>query len=337
VKPSGEDYTMTELQESASRSLLRKNRRQKKTLRKTSMAMLEEAEVLDHDYDRAVIRGGYEALGGMLRDKRMNPKFKEKALAKSGFIGKVSDHTSKPEKSMRGISSHAGIRIGDHTIKYDFNSSYMMLLPKNSTDRFELVNLSGESIQSYQQHWHPYYSMPMSIRYILSLTGIHGGPDRLKIKSHINKFSPSHFRRDLMPEHVMAGIERVRKSKGNIREYLKFIGFTSDGDNNEIDMIIQNVDKMNLYKDLSAADEYSSVFNMMKSCSTRVIVDILSRTSPSFHALLTSIEDDVSGVVLTHYIGLLGDELNVACTQLGTSGDAQNFIRIPVVSISREV
>ena len=273
----------------------------------------------------------------MLRDKRMNPKFKEKALAKSGFIGKVSNRTSIPEKAMRGISSHTGIRIGNHRLMYSFDTEFMMMLPRNSKERFELVDINGKLIQSYDQHWHPYYSMPLSVRYMLSLTGVHGGPDRLKIKSHISKFSPSHFRKDLMPEHVMEGIKRVQRVGGNVREYLKFVGFKSEGDVNEIDSILQNVQRINLYKDLAAADEYSSVFNAMKSCSTRVMIDILSRTSPSFYTLFTSIDDEVSGVALTHYIGLLGDELNVACTQPGSGDDARNFIRIPRVIIDQEV
>jgi hypothetical protein len=336
-RPDGESYTMKELQDTASQRLLKGERRRRAMLTQTQKDSLTEADVLDHDYERAVIRGGYDAIGGMLRDKRLNSKFKEKALVQNGFISRRADKSFIPEIKQVPVSTHTGIRVGDAVVTYSFNSSHILLLPRNSDEQFELQSVAGDEVYRYKQHWHPFYSYPENIRMLLALTGIHAGSDRLKIKSHINKFSPSHFRKDLMPEHVMHGIDRMRKTSGKVREYLRFIGFTSTGDNNEIDEIMRHIHKMNLYRDLSVADEYSSVFDVAKSCSTQPIIDLISRTSSSFHTLLSTTDSEVRGVVLTHYIGLLCDELNVACVQHRSSGSDRNFIRIPMVSIDMTV
>jgi hypothetical protein len=336
-RPDGQDYTMDELQHTASERLLKSDRRRRMGLNEKTRIALTDADVMDHDYERAVIRGGYDAIGGMLRDKRLNSKFKEKALIANGFISRHSDKQFTPEIKQASVSQHTGIRVGDATIKYSFNSTHVMYLPTNSDESFDLMSLSGTLVQRYKQYWHPFYSLPENIRFLLALTGIHGGRDRLKIKSHINKFSPSHFRKDLMPEHVMHGIDRVRKKGGNVREYLKFTGFTSTGDNNEIDEIMRHIDKMGLYRDLSDADEFSSVFDVVKSCSTQPVLDLISRTSPTFYTLLSTVDSEVRGVVLTHYIGLLCDEINVACVQHRSSANPRNFIRIPIVSIEMSI
>uniref|UniRef100_A0A2V0RMM9 RdRp n=1 Tax=viral metagenome TaxID=1070528 RepID=A0A2V0RMM9_9ZZZZ len=336
-RPDGMSYTMNELQSSASQRLLKRDRRRRGRLTGKLTDSFTEADVLDHDYERAVIRGGYDAIGGMLREKRLNSKFKEKALVKNGFISRIADKSFQPEIKQIAVSQHRGIRIGDAVVTYSFNSTHILMLPNNSDEHFDLQSLDGTLTHRYKQYWHPFYSYPDNIRYLLSLTGVHAGQDRLKIKSHISKFSPSHFRKDLMPEHVMHGIDRVKKTGGKVREYLSFIGFTSTGDNNEIDDIMRHIHKMGLYRDLSDADEYSSVFDVAKSCSTQPIIDLISRTSPTFHALLSTVDSEVRGVVLTHYIGLLCDELNVACVQHRSSGNERNFIRIPIVSIDMTI
>jgi hypothetical protein len=332
-RPDGQDYTMDQLQSTASQRLLKSDRRRRTELRTKVIDAFTRADVLDHDYERAVIRGGYDAIGGMLRDKRLNSKFKEKALVSTGFISRSADKQFVPEKKQVPVSTHKSIRVGDAYITYSFKSTHVLMLPQNSDDFFDLHSVDGNLVNRYKQHWHPFYSFPENIRLLLAFTGVHGGRDRLKIKSHISKFSPSHFRKDLMPEHVMHGIDRVRKTGGNVREYLKFIGFTSTGDNNEIDEIMRHIDKMGLYRDLSDADDYSSVFDVAKSCSTQPLLDIISKTSPSFHALLSTVDSEVRGVVLTHYIALLCDEMNVACVQHRSNGDARNFIRVPMVTI----
>jgi hypothetical protein len=336
-RPDGQDYTMSELQHTASERLLKRDRRRRIALKGSLVDSFTEADVMDHDYERAVIRGGYDALGGMLRDKRLNAKFKEKALVENGFISSVADKQFKPSIKQKNVSTHQGIRVGDAYITYSFNTSYVLYLPQSTDDSFELHSVSGDLIQRYKQYWHPYYSYPENIRYLLSLTGVHGGSDRLKIKTHISKFSPSHFRKDLMPEHVMHGIDRVRKKSGNVREYLRFVGFTSTGDNNEIDEIMRHIDKMGLYRDLSDADEFSSVFDVVKSASTKIMLDLISRTSPSLYALLSTVDSEVRGVVLTHYIGLLCDEMNVACVQHRSNATSRNFIRVPLVSIEMDI
>jgi hypothetical protein len=330
---SGGDYTMEQLQTTASNKLLKKERRRKKPLSKTMADSFAAADVMDHDFNRAVIRGGYDALGNMLRDKRLNAKFKEKALIEGGFIGTSADQTFIPNIKKVGVSSHESIRIGNTRIMYSFDTDFVLLLPDTISSTFSLRNLAGLTISEYEQFWHPYYSQPLNVRCLLAFTGIHGGDDRLRIKSHMGKFSPSHFRRDLMPEHVMHGIDRVRKENGNVREYLKFVGFTSEGDNNEVEAIMQHIHKMGLYRDLSVADEYSSVFDVVKSCSTRQILDLISKTSTAFYNLLTSVDSEVRGVVLTHYIGLLCDEMNVAAVHRRSTDDDRNFIRIPTVKI----
>uniref|UniRef100_A0A2V0RNH9 RdRp n=1 Tax=viral metagenome TaxID=1070528 RepID=A0A2V0RNH9_9ZZZZ len=336
-RPDGQDYTMDELQLTASERLLKRERRRRINLKSSLVDSFTEADVMDHDYERAVIRGGYDAIGGMLRDKRLNAKFKEKALVKNGFISSRADKQFTPEVKQVPVSTHRSIRIGDSYITYTFNTTHVLYLPSNSDEHFDLASINGVMSHRYKQHWHPFYSLPENIRYLLSLTGIHGGRDRLRIKTHVSKFSPSHFRKDLMPEHVMHGIDRVSKRGGNVREYLKFVGFTSIGDNNEIDEIMRHVHKMGLYRDLSDADEFSSVFDVVKSASTQVVIDLISRTSPALYALLSTVDSEVRGVVLTHYIGLLCDELNVACVQHRSNASTRNFIRIPMVSIDMEI
>jgi hypothetical protein len=336
-RPDGENYTMDQLQQTASERLLKRERRRRSQLRETTRIALTNADVMDHDYERAVIRGGYDALGGMLRDKRLNSKFKEKALIKNGFISPRADKQFSPEVKQSPVSRHLSIRVGKAFVTYGFNSTHILYLPKTSDEHFDLMSVDGNQVHRYKQYWHPFYSYPINIRLLLALTGVHAGPDRLRIKSHISKFSPSRFRRDLMPEHVMHGIDRVRSKGGNVREYLSFVGFTSTGDNNEIDEIMQHIDKMGLYRDLSNADEYSSVFDVVKSASTFIIMDLISKTSPALYTLLSTVDSDVRGVVLTHYIGLLCDELNVACVQHRSNASTRNFIRIPMVTIKMTI
>jgi hypothetical protein len=328
------DYTMSELQSTASDKLLKKDRRRSSRLKSKTFEKFKDAEVVDHDYERAVVRGGYDALGNMLRDKRLNAKFKEKALMKGGFIGSSADKTFIPTIKQKGISLHEPIRIGNTMISYSFESDFILMLPDKSSDRYTLKTLNDNMIRDYSIKWHPYYSQPLNIRLLLGLTGVHAGPDRLKIKSHINKFSPSHFRKDLMPEHVMHGIDRVRRAGGNVRDYLKYVGFTSEGDNNEVDFILSHMNRMNLYRDLSDAGEYSSVFDVVKSASTQILLDLISHTSPSFYNMLSSVDMEVKGVVLTHYISLLCDELNVASVHRGSFDDERNFIRVPTVRVN---
>jgi hypothetical protein len=96
-RPDGQDYTMDELQLTASERLLKRERRRRIKLKSSLVDSFTESDVMDHDYERAVVRGGYDAIGGMLRDKRLNAKFKEKALVKNGFISSRADKQFTPE------------------------------------------------------------------------------------------------------------------------------------------------------------------------------------------------------------------------------------------------
>uniref|UniRef100_A0A2V0RIW5 RdRp n=1 Tax=viral metagenome TaxID=1070528 RepID=A0A2V0RIW5_9ZZZZ len=342
---NGDNFTMRELQESASGVLLPKDRGYKVRSKSTLYGVLEESGLLEHNYYDAVKNAGMDAIGNVLREKRLAPKFKEKALMRSGYISSKANRTVKPSERTQIMSSlHTGIRIGSTTITYSFDKSpFIMYLPYSRTKdasqqfdstKFHLQNSNGSISQSYDTHWHPYYSQPLHARLLLALTGIHGGTDKTKVKTHLEIFSPSHFRNDLTPEAVIRGIQSLkRKGQESLtRNYLRFVGFQDV----EIERILRNKENIHLYEDLDDATEYSSLMDIAKSCSTQVVKDIISRTSGEAFVTLQSMDTDAKNVVITQYISLLCEELNVACTIPRLEGQARNFIRIPIIDVSVE-
>lgn len=120
-----------------------------------------------------------------------------------------------------------------------------------------------------------------------------------------------------------------RTNSANHRKLLRLIGFTDD----EIEHAISNVRNIPLYEDVAEAQEYASTPEIVKSCSSEVVHELLIETSNAAVAQIRN-KREVYDVILSHTVALLADELNVVCTLHEPGENAYQFIRIPQVTIN---
>jgi len=319
-----EKVRLSKLQEEADSRLLEKGRL-KSTVSRSLNDRLGGKGLERFAYKNSIRNGAYMAIGSVLTARHLKGKFREKALIESHHIAttlrgkKQSVNTTKSEL-------HTGIEILKNKIQYSFHDDLVIILPSNSKEKFELVSrMENKCIMTFDQHWHPYYYMPSNYRYLLALLGVHTGRQQLNIKSVISAFSPGDFRIDLTGEEVM---DKLKTIKSDRKEFLRLVGFKEE----KVKALESLVSSIPLYEDISEAKEFASVPEIVKSCGRSVIDTLLQRSSPKFNQILSG-DTNVSNVVRAHFVALLADELNVACTLFRSQGKQRRFIRIPKIDL----
>jgi hypothetical protein len=318
-------HRLGELQDSADKALLDPSRVKHRVSEQLQGAL--GTKITRLSYANSVRGGAEMAVGDVLTSKHLLKKFREKALRDSNYIG--SSLRDKPEAQVLSTSSiHTGLRVGRYLIKYALSDQYILKLPRNPKEQFCLL-AGAAPLQHFPQHWHPYYTYPRNYRMLMSLLGIHtSARQELNVKNFIKRFSPGRFRKDITAEEVMEAVKHTPPALH--RELLTLIGF-SDG---ETESAMGNIANIPLYQDIAKADDYASMPDIAKSCSSTVMRTILQTTSSAAMAEITSLQD-IQSVILSHSVSLLADELNVVCTLQETGSGGYNFIRLPTVSISR--
>jgi len=246
------------------------------------------------------------SVGDVLVNKHLRPLFREKALIKSNYIARSLTGTPE-QQELSPASTHEGFRAGRRLIRFGFSTTYTLSIPQKGTETFDLYQ-DGKLEMRFKQHWHPYYALPRHYRMVLSLFGVTAeSHSAIKIKTFMNKFSPGHFRSDLTAEEVVNALKRTKTKEDQIA-LMEVIGFTND----EISERLHFVKDIPLYEDISKADEYSSVPDIVKSCAVTVAKRILFKIAPSSY---DQIEDpEISNVIMSHFISLIVDEMNIACS-----------------------
>jgi hypothetical protein len=281
-----------------------------------------------YNYVQSIERSAEMATGGVLRDKHLAPKFREKALIAGGYIGKSLGEQPLSDKKQLS-SMHAGFRIGERVINYSFSSQYILKLTSAENRTFKLLDVinGGEPITAFREFWHPYFYMPRAYRQVLSLLGVHTSREQLNVKSFLQKFSPAHFRNDLTAEEVIRALKKI--DKPYVMPFLKYVGFTD----NEIDVIISDISSIYLYEHITDAKEYASTPDIIKSCSAHRIQQLMTYTSPEVVSLVEG-DGMLRALVQSHFVALLVDEMNIACSSPSPLGREHDYIRLPVVSIN---
>uniref|UniRef100_A0A2V0RA07 RdRp n=1 Tax=viral metagenome TaxID=1070528 RepID=A0A2V0RA07_9ZZZZ len=352
------DYNLADLQEKSTASLLdyqrllpeaQRTRIYEKLL---SLTNLHESELESYSYANSIVNSSYRAVGDVAVTKHLASKFREQALLKSGLIGKTL--TEVPTPVTEPASSHTGIRIGDKTVVYGFDSNWAIMLPDTPGDEFllceyDIMSNAWQEHERYKQNWHPYYGYPENRRQMLSLLGITAESRiQLGIKTFIKRFSPAHMRKDLTSENVMDALSRVDTSRyAHARNDLaRLMGFTAS----EADSLNTHLAYAGLYRDINTADDYASTPDEIKSCSSQVAIDILEKTSFGAWESIRMTQE-LKNVILYHYVCLLSDEACVACSETDRTednsyrviarGDARllrtRMIRVPTVTVKLHV
>jgi hypothetical protein len=281
-----------------------------------------------YDYNRSVERSAEMATGGVLRDKHLAPKFREKALVEGGYIGKALGEQPLSTK-VRMSTTHEGFKIGERTIRYSFSKRYILKLTSANNRTFKLMDVieGGDPVVALREYWHPYYYMPVAYRQILALLGVHTSKEQLHVKSFLQKFSPAHFRNDLTAEEVIRALKKI--DKPYVIPFLKYVGFTD----NEIDVIISDISSIYLYEHITEAKEFASTPDIIKSCSAHRVQQLMTYTSPEVVSLVEG-DGMLRALIQSHFVALLVDEMNIACSSPSPMGREHDYIRLPVVSIN---
>jgi hypothetical protein len=282
-------------------------------------------EAVRLSYLNSIANGASMSVGDVLVNKHLRPLFREKALVEANYI--ASTLTGAPKQQELTLSStHAGFRVGSRTIKFGFSTTFRLKLPRNQRDVFTLEE-KGIEKAPFGQHWHPYYAMPRHYRMIMSLLGVTpAASSQIKIKTFMSKFSPGHFRSDLTAEEVANALKKL-DTKEKQMSLLEHIGFTPE----EIKERMPYVKEIALYEDLSTSEEYSSIPDIVKSCSPMIAETLLFYGAGPHYVTLQSPE--LKRVVLTHFVSLIVDEMNIVCSLYNPQSEAPAFIRLPTVVV----
>jgi hypothetical protein len=276
-------------------------------------------------YLNSIENGASMSVGDVLVNKHLRPMFREKALIKSNYIASTLEGKPEPQE-MKMSSTHTGFKIGSQIIKFGFSTKLRLQIPKRSNENFILYEGSQIKLQ-LPQKWHPYYGLPRHYRMTMSLFGVTpSAQSQVKIKTFMNKFSPGHFRSDLTAEEVVNALKKT-KSKEDQIALLEHIGFTQE----EIQARLHFVKDISLYEDFSTAEEYSSVPDIVKSCATITAEQLLFHSAGESYMVQA---DEVRRIVISHFISLIVDELNIACSLHSSQSRVQTFIRLPTVEVS---
>jgi len=288
------------------------------------------------------------AMGSVLRDKHLAPKFKERALVESGYIeyGRRNDN-AKVRK--QGIPMHNGIKVpGLGTITYSMSTDYFLQLPNEVPDgevaeeflMYGRLNTStgGFSVlRRFPQCWHPYYYMPLCYKYALSFLGIHTKTNQLGSRPLLAQFSPGSFRVDITAEGVIDAIKLIRRNNKNVGSSgndvynaLLFMGFTPS----EAGKLATQSKNLSLYETIADADEFASSPDIVKSCCAVNIEAIMEVMSPTSSEILKSQNDGIAfSLVKAQIASLLVDELNMMCSMPLMPGQTHRFIRLPTFTV----
>jgi hypothetical protein len=277
-------------------------------------------------YLNSIHNGAKMSVGDVLVNKHLRALFREKALISSKYI--ATTLTGKPEpQELKPASKHLGFRVGNSVIKFGFSHNRVIMLPRRSGDVYTVMD-GPNVLQKLPQRWHPYYALPRHFRLVMGLFGVTpSAHSQIKIKTFMNKFSPGHFRSDLTAEEVVNALKRTKTKEDQIA-LLEHIGFTTD----EISSMLHHVKDIPLYEDFSAADEFSSVPDIVKSCSPYVAEQLLFHAAQHHYASLFNPE--TKRIVLSHFVSLIVDEMNMACSLHSPNSRVQAFIRLPTVELS---
>jgi hypothetical protein len=289
-------------------------------------------------YERSIANATELAFGDVLIQKHLRPQFREQGLRRAGYIGRTL--TAAPEEQvLKAASEHTGIRVGDKTLHYSFEGAHYLMLPSHVDDVYRVVNEEGIMINTFPQRWHPYYALPRHFRMLLGLTGVHAhSSEHMRIRKHLTKFRPvdkstgAPFRHELTPEQIVNLLQKLKKDNHR-QALLRHMGYTPD----ETAEVLSHLKNVSLYEDLADASDYASVPDVVKSCPGDRMIDIIRIVSPRASNVLSSsmmAGNDLSNIVLTHYIALVTDELNVMCSLYNSTRERQTYIRLPTVSIT---
>jgi hypothetical protein len=297
----------------------------------------------DTVYNFSIRRGAEIAIGSQIVDKHLQPKFKEKAMVEAG---QISDgrRNQMAERVMTNSTIHDGFRVGADIYRFSMSSPsrdpsvkcYCIQLPHTSHGTFDLIEYSssdpkGRVMRSFGQKWHPYFYMPTPSRMLLSLLGINTESNQFSPRSPLKAFSPGHFRSDLTAEEVIDHVKKLPTPDDKLT-YLRMVGFNDD----EVGRLANKLPNLRLFEDLSEASEFSSAPDIIKSAGFTIASEILSYTSMSVAARLTNQSDNgASSLLYSHFISLLSDEINVACTLLKASSEQNVYVRIPQITVEQ--
>jgi hypothetical protein len=337
-KSEGRPYTLNKLASMSSEVLLDNDRVVPLPRSGPIRKELERLEVIDEAYDQSVIRSGYIALGAVLQTKRLAPNFTEQALIKGGYIPR-RHATTKLEKGTKFITPHKGLVLGKYKVTYKFGTTHFLFLPNwHYTDSANKLwstydlRMAGATLRSWQEEWHPFFGNGAeNMCLLLGFTGIHAGLEAMRVNDGIARFSPAKHRHEITPEHVMDHLKRC--DHGAREALLKSIyGFRDD----EINRINDSYHKIDLYRSIKTASEYSSLPDVLKSASITKITELILLTSPQASAFMSpgAMDSDTRNVIITHMLSIMYELMNVTCSLPSPEAAARKFIAVPEIEIT---
>uniref|UniRef100_A0A2V0R9T8 RdRp n=1 Tax=viral metagenome TaxID=1070528 RepID=A0A2V0R9T8_9ZZZZ len=293
-----------------------------------------EASRLDEiSYVNAVRGAAHKVVGESLQVRSLRPKFIEKALLQSGLIGRDLKETPEPVKTSSTL--HSGYRINNYTFTFSLSREYYMKLPtstspgENTFCLYEIVHGSPVLRNEFSQQWHPFYALPDNYRMVCSLFGVTGSPHVLvDVSQHTGLFSPDRFRVDMTKEEVINMIKLTKHDHSLAQDMLLFIGFKTD----ECERILSNIDLLSQMEEIEDTAEYSSIPDVLKCVSITRISEILMTTSPNA-SVISDLPPTIKKTLYTHYLALMSDEINVACSLRGDAGTGAKYIRLPAIDV----
>jgi hypothetical protein len=314
------------LQETATDKLI-DNNRVLRSISSTAQSALEASGLTKYEYRNSVRRGAQMAIGGALRDGHLLKPFREKAMLKAGII---SNDITNNERKLTTSTSHDGIRIRDFKYTYSMSNDHFIVLPDPKSEiasgkMFKVIS-HGVTSASIAPKWHPYYYLPSNLRYLLALLGMQAGSTPLSAKTFVSQFSPGEFRTDMTAEEVMNALKKLDST--HREPFLRYIGF----DEHKAATLVGKVAQIPLYQDLSTATEYTSLPDVLKSCSAIVIDELIQITSPAVYTNVIRHDDsDDKSVIRQHFASLIADELNIISSLDRPDAEHVKFLRLPIV------
>jgi hypothetical protein len=294
-----------------------------------AMSQLGAAAETISGYGDWVRRSGEQAMGLAAVERVFKKEFREKALVKAGYINKYRTDTTPPARKVERVSEYDGVKIGSSRLYFRMSRKHHIRMKRWSNRqhgrfRWRFI-VCGTDFEPYDVpfKWHPYWSRGMHTQLLLAFCGVHGDKSGVGIRDLKQAFSTSKFRPDVNADEVISALAR---NPGKETLVLNAFGFSAD----EAKKVSMHVPKIGLYEDLADADEYVGLDDLLQSIHVEEINRILTLVAPT---VAIQPEPMFKRALYTHFLSLLVDEFNMACSL--TARWDELTIRLPIPSMSK--
>lgn len=276
-------------------------------------------------------------LGSSLINSHLSSKYKQVNLEREKLIQTRSGESVRDDPIRVPMLSANILKYDLFKIAFFIDSvanekHFELAIPLKPDGDFRIlyssINTKREVKQLFKRCYTPFLVMPRVFTYIIGLLGVQFKQNSLEHVTSLGKFAVKHRRDHISSEQVLEKLKRTDHQYESIM--LRSLGFTeieivqmiAAKRNNELDKIMEKVE----------FTEYSSNPDVLKSVSTSrltTIFTILLNDDIASNANLMDSKQGLKENIMSYYISLLYDQINVACEKGPNPHDDYLYVTMP--------